>query len=30
MSSQVVVWMMEGIGADNKIYRRKGTTILVR
>ena len=30
MSSQVVVWMMEGIGADNKIYRRKGTTVLVR
>ncbi len=30
MSSQVVVWMMEGIGVDNKVYRRKGTTVLVR
>ena len=30
MPSQVVVWMMEGVGVDNNIYRRKGTTVLVR
>jgi gliding motility-associated-like protein len=29
-ASQVVVWMLEGIGMDNSIYRRKGTTLLVR
>jgi len=28
--SQVLVWMAEGIGVDNKVYRRKGTTTLVR
>lgn len=28
--SQVLVWMAEGIGVDNKLYRRKGTTTLVR
>jgi gliding motility-associated-like protein len=26
----VVVWLMEGIGVDNKIYRRKGTSTLIR
>jgi len=30
MPSQVVVWMMEGVGVDNNIYRRKGTSALVR
>src|SRR6185295_5123279 len=30
MPSQVVVWMMEGVGVDNTIYRRKGTSVLVR
>ncbi len=28
--SQVVVWIAEGIGADNKTYNRKGTTLLAR
>jgi gliding motility-associated-like protein len=28
--SQVVVWIAEGIGVDNKIYRRKGSSMLVR
>ncbi len=29
-SAQVVVWMAEAVGLDDKIYRRKGTTVLVR
>lgn len=29
-ASQVVVWMAEGTGIDNKIYRRKGTSTLIR
>ena len=29
-AAQVVVWVIEGIGVDNKIYRRKGTSMLVR
>lgn len=29
-STQVLVWMAEGIGVDNKLYRRKGTSTLVR
>ncbi len=29
-STQTVVWIAEGIGLDNKNYRQKGTTILVR
>jgi gliding motility-associated-like protein len=28
VSSQAVVWMFEGIGVDNKMYMRKGTSIL--
>jgi gliding motility-associated-like protein len=28
--NQVVVWMVEGIGWDNKIYFRKGTSTVVR
>jgi len=27
---QVVVWMIEGLGADGIIYRQKGTSVLVR
>ena len=26
----VVVWVAEGVGADNKVYTRKGTTVLMR
>ncbi len=29
-TTQVVVWMVEGLGMDGSIYRRKGTTVLVR
>jgi len=29
-SSQAVVWMAEGIGLDNKTYKVKGTTVLIR
>lgn len=28
--SQAVAWIMEGVGVDNKIYQRKGTSVLVR
>ena len=28
--SQVVAWIAEGAGVDNKIYTRKGTSLLVR
>ena len=28
--SQVVVWIAEGIGIDDKVYRQKGTCVLVR
>lgn len=28
--TQVVVWVMEGIGVDNKTYVRKGTSTLIR
>jgi gliding motility-associated-like protein len=28
--SQAVVWIVEGIGVDGKIYRQKGTTVLLR
>lgn len=27
---QTLVWMLEGIGVDNKVYKAKGTTILLR
>ena len=30
LTTQAVVWTTEGVGLDNNIYRRKGTTILVR
>lgn len=30
MLSQVVVWIAEGVGVDNKIYSRKGTCVLLR
>lgn len=29
-STQVVVWMAEGIGINNVIYRQKGTCVLIR
>lgn len=29
-NSQVVVWVAEGIGYDNKLYRQKGTSVLIR
>jgi gliding motility-associated-like protein len=29
-ASQVYVWLIEGIGVDDRIYRRKGTTTLIR
>jgi hypothetical protein len=28
--SSVVVWIAEGIGSDNKVYSRRGTTVLMR
>jgi len=28
--TQVVIWMAEGIGYDNKVYRQKGTCVLIR
>jgi gliding motility-associated-like protein len=28
--TQVIVWMLEGIGVDGKLYTRKGTSVLVR
>jgi gliding motility-associated-like protein len=28
--TQTLVWVLEGIGADNKKYQAKGTTILIR
>lgn len=28
--AQVVVWILEGMGVDNKIYKRKGSTALLR
>ncbi len=28
--SQAIVWIVEGVGVDNRIYRQKGTTVLVR
>ena len=27
---QTLVWMLEGIGVDNKVYKAKGTTVLIR
>ena len=27
---QTVVWLFEGIGVDNKVYKTKGTTVLMR
>jgi gliding motility-associated-like protein len=29
-TSQVVVWVVQGVGVDNRIYLRKGTSVLVR
>ncbi len=30
IATQTLVWMLEGIGADNKIYKAKGSSILLR
>jgi len=30
VSSQAVVWMLEGVGVNNVMYRRKGTSVLIR
>ncbi len=30
LEMQTVVWMVEGIGVDNKVYRAKGSSVLVR
>ena len=29
-SSQIVVWMAEGVGINDVIYRQKGTAALIR
>jgi gliding motility-associated-like protein len=29
-STQVVVWMAEGIGINNVVYKQKGTCVLIR
>jgi gliding motility-associated-like protein len=29
-STQTVVWMAEGIGIDNRVYKQKGTCVLIR
>jgi hypothetical protein len=29
-STQVVVWMAEGVGIDNRVYKQKGTCVLIR
>jgi hypothetical protein len=29
-SSQVVVWMAEGVGINNVVYKQKGTCTLIR
>lgn len=29
-TSQTVVWMVEGVGVDGKVYFRKGTAVLIR
>ena len=28
--TQTLVWMLEGIGVDNKTYQAKGSTVLIR
>ena len=30
VQSHTLVWMMEGIGVDNKVYNAKGSTVLIR
>ena len=30
VQAQTLVWMLEGIGADNKTYKAKGSTVLIR
>lgn len=29
-TTQVLVWVAEGLGVDNKLYQKKGTTVLIR
>jgi gliding motility-associated-like protein len=29
-SSQVFVWVAEGVGVDNRVYIKKGTSVLIR
>ena len=30
VQTHTLVWMLEAIGADNKVYRAKGSTVLIR
>ena len=30
VQSETLVWMLEALGADNKIYKAKGSTVLIR
>ena len=30
VQSHTLVWMLQGIGADNKVYNAKGSTVLIR
>ncbi|HMK03774.1 MAG TPA: PKD domain-containing protein [Ferruginibacter sp.] len=30
VGTQTVVWMLEGIGVDNKVYKTKGSSVLIR
>ena len=30
VQSHTLVWMLQGMGADNKVYNAKGTTVLIR
>ena len=30
VQAQTLVWMLEAIGADNKTYKAKGSTVLIR
>jgi gliding motility-associated-like protein len=30
VQSHTLVWMLEGIGVDNKIYKASGSTVLIR
>ncbi|MEO6539576.1 MAG: gliding motility-associated C-terminal domain-containing protein, partial [Ferruginibacter sp.] len=30
VQTHTLVWMLEGIGVDNKTYKAKGSTVLIR